>query len=146
MQRRRRRPRRLAAWMLLGGFALFVAWAAWAPLDNGIAVPATVVVSGDRQAVEHPVGGLVERLWVNEGDRVERGQVLVDLDSTRLRSEVEVLRTQHAVALAEIARLEAERDGHDQVIFPETLTANPDAAFATQLAQQRQLFTSRRAH
>ncbi|MDL4863863.1 HlyD family type I secretion periplasmic adaptor subunit [Halomonas elongata] len=145
MQRRRRRPRRLAAWMLLGGFALFVAWAAWAPLDNGIAVPATVVVSGDRQAVEHPVGGLVERLWVNEGDRVERGQVLVDLDSTRLRSEVEVLRTQHAVALAEIARLEAERDGHDQVIFPETLTANPDAAFATQLAQQRQLFTSRRA-
>lgn len=145
MQRRRRRPRRLAAWTLLGGFALFVVWAAMAPLDNGVAVPATVVVSGSRQAVEHPSGGIVERLWVQEGDLVSQGQVLVSLDATRHASEVEMLSGQYHAAVAEIARLEAERDALDSVAFPESLTAEADTERLAVLALQRQLFQSRRA-
>lgn len=143
--RRRRGPRRLGGWVLLTGFAAFVAWAALAPLDNGVAVPATVVVSGNRQAVEHPDGGIVERLWVREGDRVSRGQVLVSLDATRHASEVGVLRAQQGATLAEIARLEAERDGLTAIDYPAELLADTDAELQTVLVLHRQLFDSRRA-
>lgn len=143
--RRKRRPLRIGSWLLLGGLALFVAWAAWAPLDNGIAVPATVVVSGNRQAVEHPTGGTVERLWVRDGDRVDQGRPLVSLDTTQLQNEAEVLRLQHASALAETARLEAERDGQASITFPPELMPSGDADIDTLVSQQRLLFASRRS-
>ncbi|WP_193054570.1 HlyD family type I secretion periplasmic adaptor subunit, partial [Halomonas citrativorans] len=143
--RRKRRPLRIGSWLLLGGLALFVAWAAWAPLDNGIAVPATVVVSGNRQAVEHPTGGTVERLWVRDGDRVDQGRPLVSLDTTQLQNEAEVLRLQHASALAEAARLEAERDGQASITFPPELMPSGDADIDTLVSQQRLLFASRRS-
>ncbi|PMR72842.1 HlyD family type I secretion periplasmic adaptor subunit [Billgrantia endophytica] len=144
-QRRQRRPRRLGGWLLLLGFAGFLTWAALAPLDNGVAVPATVVVSGNRQAVEHPTGGVVERLWVREGDSVTRGQTLVSLDATRLRSEADTLNVQHGAAFAEAARLEAERDGHERIEYPEWLASTADVELLTVLELQRQLFASRRA-
>ncbi|WP_249976998.1 HlyD family type I secretion periplasmic adaptor subunit [Vreelandella olivaria] len=143
--RRTRKPWRLGGGCLLVGLLLFVAWAAWAPLDNGIAVPATVVVSGNRQAVEHPTGGTVERLWVREGDQVTQGQPLVSIDTTRLQNEAEVLRLQHASALAEMARLEAERDQQDSITIPPALAHTGDIEIDTLLALQRQLFASRRS-
>ncbi|MGP9567996.1 HlyD family type I secretion periplasmic adaptor subunit [Halomonas sp. AOP5-B2-8] len=141
---RKRRPLRIGSWLLLGGLALFVAWAAWAPLDNGIAVPATVVVSGNRQAVEHPTGGIVERLWVREGEQVEEGQPLISLDTARLQNETSALRLQRASSLAETARLEAERDHLDTFITPAELANSGDIAIETLLTLQRQLFASRR--
>lgn len=142
--RRKRRPLRLGSWLLLGGLALFVAWAAWAPLDNGIAVPATVVVSGNRQAVEHPTGGAVERLWVREGDQVTQGQPLVSIDTTQLQNDADVLHLQHASTLVEIARLEAERDQQENIMLPSTLLHTGDVEIDTLLTLQQQLFASRR--
>lgn len=40
------------------------------------------------------VGGRIERLLVNQGDRVRRGQLVLVLDQTQLRAEVASLRTQ----------------------------------------------------
>ena len=37
-----RSPARLGFWVLVVGFGLFLAWAAWAPLDEGVVAPATV--------------------------------------------------------------------------------------------------------
>ena len=142
--RRKRRPLRIGSWLLLGGLALFVAWAAWAPLDNGIAVPATVVVSGNRQAVEHPTGGVIGRLWVREGDQVTEGQTLISLDTTRLEHQARALRLQRASSLAETARLEAERDQLSTISMPSDLMSSADVDVGTMLALQRQLFTSRR--
>lgn len=142
--RRKRRPLRIGSWLLLGGLALFVSWAAWAPLDNGIAVPATVVVSGNRQAVEHPTGGVIGRLWVREGDQVTEGQTLISLDTTRLEHQASALRLQRASSLAETARLEAERDQLSTISMPADLMSSADMEVGTMLALQRQLFTSRR--
>lgn len=48
-------------WLALLGAGSFFAWAALAPLDQGIAVQGTVVVSGKRKAVQSLGGGVVER-------------------------------------------------------------------------------------
>ncbi|MFF7707591.1 HlyD family type I secretion periplasmic adaptor subunit [Pseudomonas sp. NPDC007930] len=140
-----RRYSRLGWGLLLAGFGGFVLWAALAPLDKGVAVSGQVVVAGNRQAVQHPSGGIVQRLWVKEGDAVEAGQVLLSLDTTRAASERLSLGTQYLSALATQARLSAERDGLDRVEFPSALSASAATEVAPIMELQRQLLSSRRA-
>ncbi|WZB73844.1 biotin/lipoyl-binding protein [Achromobacter insuavis] len=83
---------RFGWWVLAVGFGGFLAWAAWAPLDNGVAMPGIVVVTGERRAVDSIEGGVVSALLVAEGDPVRAGQTLVRLDDTRVRGEAQSLR------------------------------------------------------
>src|SRR3546814_12598158 len=83
------RPARFGWWLLVLGFGGFLLWAAFAPLDNGVPMPGVVVVTGNRQAVEHQMGGIVSAMNVREGDRVRAGQVRVTLAATRTGAESE---------------------------------------------------------
>ncbi|AOA08161.1 MULTISPECIES: HlyD family type I secretion periplasmic adaptor subunit [Pseudomonas] len=133
-------------WMLmLGGFLGFLGWAALAPLDKGVAVSGKVMVSGHRKVVQHPSGGIVERIDVRDGDKVAAGQVLIRLKETPLLGQAQSLRSQFYGSLASEARLDAERDGVASVSFPVELTAlAAEPEVASSLALQRQLFDSRR--
>jgi protease secretion system membrane fusion protein len=139
------RPRRLGWWIVLLGFGGFLAWATLAKLDAGVPVPGTVVVAGQRQAVQPMVAGKVAAILARDGDRVAANDVLLRLDSTSARSEFEIAQTQWFGALAAKARLEAESRGADRVDFPPELRS-PEAgnAGAAAMAQQYQLFESRR--
>ncbi len=106
-----RRYSRMGSWLLALGFGGFLLWAGLAPLDKGVAVSGNVVVAGNRQAVQHPSGGVVQRLLVRDGDQVKAGQVLVRMDATQIGAQRDALFVQHLGALISAARLEAERDG-----------------------------------
>lgn len=136
---------RLGWLLMLGGFLGFLGWAALAPLDKGVAVSGKVMVSGHRKVVQHPSGGIVERIDVRDGDKVAAGQVLIRLKETPLLGQAQSLRSQFYGSLASEARLNAERDGVASVSFPTELTAlASELEVASNLALQRQLFDSRR--
>lgn len=136
---------RLGWLLMLGGFLGFLGWAALAPLDKGVAVSGKVMVSGHRKVVQHPSGGIVERIDVRDGDKVAAGQVLIRLKETPLLGQAQSLRSQFYGSLASEARLNAERDGVASVSFPTELTAlASEPEVASNLALQRQLFDSRR--
>jgi len=136
---------RLGWLLMLGGFVGFLGWAAFAPLDKGVAVSGKVMVSGHRKVVQHPTGGIVERIDVRDGDKVTAGQVLIRLKETPLLGQAQSLRSQVYGALASEARLNAEGDGAANVTFqPQLLTLKNDPEIASNLALQRQLFSSRR--
>lgn len=136
---------RLGWLLMLGGFLGFLGWAALAPLDKGVAVSGKVMVSGHRKVVQHPSGGIVERIDVCDGDKVAAGQVLIRLKETPLLGQAQSLRSQFYGSLASEARLNAERDGVASVSFPVELTAlAAEPEVASNLALQRQLFDSRR--
>ena len=136
---------RLGWLLMLGGFLGFLGWAALAPLDKGVAVSGKVMVSGHRKVVQHPSGGIVERIDVRDGDKVAAGQVLIRLKETPLLGQAQSLRSQFYGSLASEARLNAERDGVVSVSFPVELTAlAAEPEVASNLALQRQLFDSRR--
>ncbi|PRW98372.1 hemolysin D [Pseudomonas fragi] len=136
---------RLGWLLMLGGFLGFLGWAALAPLDKGVAVSGKVMVSGHRKVVQHPSGGIVERIDVRDGDKVAAGQVLIRLKETPLLGQAQSLRSQFYDSLASEARLNAERDGVASVSFPVELTAlAAEPEVASNLALQRQLFDSRR--
>lgn len=142
-----RRFTRLGWMLVLFGFVGFVLWAAFAPLDAGTPVPGTVVVGGNRQAVQHLTGGIIEEILVKEGSEVRQGDVLVRLNETTTHAQAAVLRSQLISSMAIQARLLAERDGLTAPQFPRELLdkekTEPEVAAAISL--QRQLFNSRRA-
>ncbi|WP_413506543.1 biotin/lipoyl-binding protein, partial [Pseudomonas carnis] len=124
-----------------GGFFL---WASLAPLDQGIPVQGTVVVSGKRKAVQTFSPGVVSRILVKEGELVKQGQPLFRLDQTQNQADVQSLQAQYRMAWASVARWQSERDNLPGITFPAELSANPDSALMLVLDGQRQLFSSRR--
>jgi len=132
-------------WLLtLVVFGGFITWATLAPLDQGIAVQGTVVVSGKRKAVQSLAGGVVSRILVSEGQLVKQGQPLFRLDQTQVQADVQSLQAQYRLAWASLARWQSERDNLGAIIFPPELASNPDPQLSLVLESQRQLFSSRR--
>ncbi len=146
----RRRPQHRVmrhGWLLvLLGFGGFLIWAAWAPLDGGVALEGTVTSAGYRKLVQPAVAGVVTQLHVRDGDDVSADQVLVELDPRTVRAEALAARLHHTMARAAVARLRAEQRGEATLAFPVTLSgaADGDPALAAVLALQRELFENRR--
>lgn len=132
--------------LLLFGFAGFLLWAALAPLDQGTPVQGMVVVGGSRQAVQHPTGGIIDEILVQEGSVVRQGDVLVRMNETSVQAQANVLRSQLTTSLAVQARLLAERDGLAEPQFaPELRAREGEPEVGGAIALQRQLLASRRA-
>jgi HlyD family secretion protein len=146
-------PDGMAAPLIMRGmllmFLLFVViggWAAFVPMDTGAIAHGQIVVDSNRREVQHLEGGIIEKILVREGDRVEKGEVLVQMDATTAKARNEQLRGQWVNAKATEARLLAERDGLDTVNFPPELLAmeQSDPSVAKGLDAQRRLFDTRR--
>jgi membrane fusion protein, protease secretion system len=131
--------------VLIIGFGGFMAWGALAPLDQGAAMPGTVTVVGSSKVVQHPYGGVVDKILVKEGELVKSEQVLVQLDATKLQSEFETVRTQWITVKSKEARLMAELGNAPKITFPDWFGENandPQVMASTKL--QSELFRSRR--
>lgn len=126
-------------------FVLFLGWAAFAPLDAAATAPGRLVVSGQRQTIQHREGGVIDAILVKEGSRVERGQVLVRLAGSDVRAQERALAAQAIGLLAQRARLNAEQAGRRAITPPRefaSLTAEDRAAAIEALRiQQGQLRT-----
>jgi protease secretion system membrane fusion protein len=83
---------RLGFWVLLVGFGLFLIWAAWAPLDEGVVAPSTVSIEARKNTIQHMQGGVIRKVLVNEGQMVKRGDVLAELDDGATRAGYEAIR------------------------------------------------------
>ncbi|WP_298236455.1 HlyD family type I secretion periplasmic adaptor subunit [uncultured Azohydromonas sp.] len=117
------------------GFGGFLAWAAWAPLDQAVPGMGMVAVADQRKAVQHVSGGRIESLQVAEGDSVQAGQLLLKLDARQLQAELDAAQAQLALARAALARVDAAAEGRDRL--PAATVAPADARFQSiGLAQQ----------
>ncbi len=132
----------LALVVLLGVLGV---WSVRTTLSGAVVASGMVVVESNRQVVQHPEGGVVGEISVRDGDRVEVGQTLIRFDDTLLKSELAVLDTQLIELQARKARLEAEAQGDDAILFPTALLdlskTNPEAD--AQIRGQEDLFAAR---
>lgn len=92
-------------------FIGFGGWAAFAPLDAAVVAQGVVVVSGNRQTVQHRDGGIISRLAVREGDQVQQGQILIELGATEVVAQARGLLSQVVDLQMQRARLTAEQTG-----------------------------------
>ena len=131
--------------VLLLGFGVG-GWAATTQIAGALIAQGSIVVDSNVKKVQHPTGGVVGKLNVQDGDRVKAGDILVQLDDTVTRANLAIVTKSLDELAARKARLEAERDGADSVTFPRMLLAHAtDGPVATALANERKLFELRRS-
>lgn len=131
----------LALVLLVAGFG---SWAGMTEISGAIVASGRIEVESNRQVVQHPDGGVVQEILVTEGDRVEKGDVLMTLDPTLLRSRLTTAEAQLHEILARKARLEAERDGASSIVFPKDLmNKSSDEEIAQLMEGEARLFHAR---
>lgn len=135
--------------MIVAGlfFVLFLGWAAFAPLDSAAYANGQLVVSGQRQSVQHRDGGVVAAINVAEGQHVRKGDTLVELAGAEVRAQERALAAQLVNAQAQRARLEAELSG-GPIVWPAeftTVTGSRRAAVAEAIQVQSNEFQARRS-
>jgi epimerase transport system membrane fusion protein len=137
--------RRLGVLVLLVTFGLFGGWAALAPLDSAVVAAGQVKVEGRRKVIQHLEGGIVSEIAVKDGDLVEPGQMLLKLSGVDATAQLRIARLQYQAALALQARLKAERDRDENIVFPqELLDARDDPEVAEMIDGELQVFRARR--
>jgi HlyD family type I secretion membrane fusion protein len=122
--------------------------AAVIPLDAGAVAQGVVAVSGSRQVVQSKDGGIVTALNVTEGQKVNRGDILIQISEGQLAATERAMTGEFVTLLAQRARLEAELSRAGAIAEPiEFKTLQPsDLALATDaLRGQRLLFDARRS-
>jgi HlyD family secretion protein len=121
-------------------------WAGTTEIAGALIAQGSIVVDSNIKKVQHPTGGVVGKVFVQDGDRVKEGQILVQLDDTVTRANLAIVTKGLDELAARKARLEAERDGAAAITFPPDLLARQkDPAVATAIGNERKLFDLRRS-
>ncbi len=136
---------------LLGG--LFVAsfltlgiggWAGTTEIAGAIVAPGTLVVESNVKKVQHPTGGVVGEVRVQDGDRVKVGDILVRLDDTQTKASLAIVTKALDELAAQQARNEAERDGREMVSFPAQLLSRVEDLDVARVVEGEQRFFENR--
>ena len=126
--------------VITGTFVILGGWSAVARLDSAITAQGVVSAETNRKTVQHLEGGIVREILVREGQHIRTGEVLFKLDLTAPKAGFELQRNQLVSAIAQEARLIAERDSTEEISFPTELTDRKDdpnvaGAISDQIAQ-----------
>lgn len=134
----------VSLFVLIGGFGF---WSATAEISGAVIASGQIEVDQNRQVVQHPDGGVVAEILVDDGDLVAEGDALVKLDPTLLQSELTITEDQYYEIIARRARLEAERDGEVDIVFDPALleVAETHPEIADLVQGQRALYVAQRA-
>ena len=130
--------------ILIVTFGIFGTWGYFAPIDSSAVAPGFVTVKSHRKTVQHLDGGIVSKLLAKDGDVVKAGDILLVLDGTEVKAQLEILNGQHIGLAAQLSRLTAERDQANQITFSDNLLdlSNPHVAEARQA--ENQIFNARK--
>jgi protease secretion system membrane fusion protein len=104
--------------VLLAGLGSFLLWAALAPLDKGVVSSGTVVVDGYRKAIQAPIGGVVTKIAVREGQTVHKGDLLVMLSQQTSLAQLSAARQHYLTSLIAESRLRSELAGMQTLTLP----------------------------
>lgn len=137
--------RRIGLWIFIIVFGGFGIWAAVAPLGSAALAPGLVAVESYRKTLQHLEGGIVKNINVRDGDNIVQGQILLVLDDTQPKAQLEIVKGQFFISLAKEARLLAQQKGLAEVNYPEDLTKELDDPRAREAIQiQNNTFSVRK--
>ena len=109
--------------VLAGGLG---GWASTAEISGALIAPGQIVVESNVKKVQHPTGGVVGEVLARDGDLVKAGEVVVRLDDTVTKANLAIVTKNLDGLWARAARLQAEQQGIDKIVFPKTLLDRAD--------------------
>jgi len=136
--------------LLIGGIAavlmilIFGVWASMMSVAGGAVANGKVALEGNRKALQHREGGTVKAILVREGQRVEKGQPLIELNPTDLQAEVAILDSTRVATIVRLARLRTEARNESQILWSADVNALRDRVQARSIIdQEAALFEAR---
>jgi HlyD family secretion protein len=128
--------------LLVGGIG---GWASTSEFAGAVIAQGQLVVDTSVKKVQHPTGGVVAELMVRDGHQVKVGDVVIRLDDTQTRASHQIVSKGLDELSARRAREEAELEGLDTIVFPQTLTSRQnDPEIARLIGGETKLFETRR--
>lgn len=126
--------------LLAGLLVVMLAWMSWFTVDIASHSQGEVISSGQTRVVQHLEGGIVRRILVREGQRVQAGEALVEVE--RVASDAEFREIESFLGSLQIRaiRLEAQISGAQRFVVPPEL----EARFPEQVQTMRALFEAQR--
>lgn len=139
-----RNPVRIGILVLIIGFGGFLLWAAFAPLDEGVPCQGLVSIATKRKVVQHRYGGTVTEVFVQEGQHVKKGDLLILLDDQTAKARYAEVHQHYLGLRAAEARLLAEERGASKMTLHPDLLSDPDQELVKRLVRtQKELLQSR---
>lgn len=129
---------------LIIGFIGFVGWGSLVAMDRGVVVNGTLTFHGERKTIVHPHGGVIEKIWITEGQLVQQGQTLISLNTTDSQTQLNALQVQRQALIAKTERLEKETGNNlGTTTKPETTGSAADPFQTRQHEAEAMLYASR---
>ncbi len=142
-----RRHAVIAYFALFGLVLSVVVLSATITVSGAIVSGGTVVFAGYAKSVQHPTGGVVKAILVHEGQNVQQGDTLIQLDPVVAAANLAIVMKGLDELKARKARLEAERYGKSTMEISPELAADvqSDVVLSSFLAAETQVFADRLA-
>ncbi len=118
-------PQRTFILLLLISSISVLVWAGIAEVDVIVRTEGQIIPAGKSQIVQHLEGGIVQKILVQEGEVVVAGQPLMELSDVQTRSNLGQEQSRLDALRGREARLLAELNGHNTIVFPKNLN-DPD--------------------
>ncbi|WP_051902312.1 biotin/lipoyl-binding protein, partial [Photobacterium sanctipauli] len=106
--------------LILFGVVGFIVWSFTAKLNAASIASGTIVVESQRKKVQHLQGGWVKAIYVTEGQKVSKGDVLLELANSKAEADFSRLSIKYYTLKTQQAELQAEIDNHNTVEWPES--------------------------
>jgi HlyD family secretion protein len=120
-------------------------WAWTSEFAGAVIAQGQLVVDTNVKKVQHPTGGVVAELNVRDGSIVNAGDIVIKLDDTQTRANLQIVLKGLDELYARKAREEAEIDGADSISFPrELMNRQGDPEVDRILVGETRLFEIRR--
>lgn len=141
-----RRPALFGYLVIVFAFVVLGTWSAFAELAGDVVAPGMVTLDSSKKIIQHLESGIVAKILVHEGQHVRRGQVLFVLDDTAARANAVAIQNQLYALFAQEARLLAERNGAQQVIYqPQLIEAKASSVVKNAMLDENKQFLEQRS-
>lgn len=108
---------RVVTWPIMIFTAVFLVWASLSEVDESVHGQGNVVPSGQTKIIQHLEGGIIDEIFIKEGEVVKKDQSLLKLSQAFFLSDQQEKQIELYSLYAEEARLQAEIDELTEVTF-----------------------------
>jgi len=127
---------------LIGFILLAFTWTVFAKVDRLVRAEGRIIAAAKPQIVQHLEGGIVTEILVREGQKVNKGDVLIRLSDVDAMTSVQQGQQTLEQTKAKLNRLHAEAQGDKQVTFDDNIGEETKAVEVSIFTERQQQLTS----
>ncbi len=132
----------LIIFCFFGGIAI---WSIFFPFQGAVIASGIVKVLGEKKVVQHLEGGIIDKIYIKEGDKVKKGDILIELKSSQVNANVDLLQGRLWAKIAEASRLNAEITMDSKIKWSQNLLKSQEnnEEVAQVMATEQKIFKHR---